>query len=322
MTRNPLYLVVVWLCVAIVHAAGGMGEPRGGSAPFPFWLSLTVVPLGALFNALTVHVGENVLLVIPGSIPYLSGHITWEAVVYGATNGLGLSVILLTFWVFHQNVSVPSFIRMLPRTFHSLAIVGSIAVTFIPFLQQEYQKIREAQAIRGQRRTGIRDSLALLIPLLISSLEHGFQLAEVMTARGFLQSFPSSHQTMIRSAFLGSFGLLMAGWLSRFWGLPGWVANLLFWGGLLIFGLLFITAARQVRYTVYRSISFRFRDGLAVIGSFSTIGLLVFNYFFAGGQLLFYTPYLRLSLPPFDPLVACLFFGILSPLIIAAFIKP
>lgn len=317
LTRNPLYLVVVWLCVAIVHAAGGMGELARGSAPFPLWLSLTVVPLGAVFNALTVHVGEQIIVTIPGRIPLLSGPITWEAVLYGATNGLALGVILLAFWVLNRNVSIPSFLRLLPRAFHSLAVVGSIAVTFIPSLQHQHQQIQEAQAIRGKQLKGLRDQLGLLLPLLVSSLEYAFQLAEVMTARGFLASTSPLSQKGLRVAFLSGFGFVFAGWLSRFWGFPSWVASLLFGCALALFGALFFLALRQVRFTAYRTRRFRARDGLAMSGSFLLILLLVLNSLFPEQQLLTYSPYPALTLPPFEPWVAFLLLGILSPLLVA-----
>ncbi|RCK73186.1 MAG: Transmembrane component CbrV of energizing module of predicted cobalamin ECF transporter [Anaerolineae bacterium] len=320
LTRNPLYLVVVWLCVAIVHAAAGMGELAGGNAPFPFWLSLMVVPLGAIFNALTVHVGERVIFVLPGEIPLLSGIITWEAVVYGATNGLALSVILLAFWVFNHNVSIPSFLRMLPRAFHSVAIVGSIAITFVPLLQREVRQIQEAQIIRGNNLTGLRNKLALLLPLLVSSLEHAFQLAEVMTARGFLRSSASSHQMLWRGAFLVGFGFLLGGWLSRFWGLPVLATNFLFGGAMTTFGVLIYTASRQVRTTVYRSTAFRLRDALAMSGCAFLLIFLIFQSLILEAPFLAYTPYPVLTLPPFDPRVACLFLGTLSPLLVAAFL--
>lgn len=321
LTRNPLYLVVVWLCVAIVHAAGGMGELAGGNAPFPFWLSLMVVPMGAIFNAFTVHVGERIIFTLPGNLPILSGKITWEAVVYGATNGLALSVILLAFWVFNRNVSIPSFIRILPRAFHSVAIVGSIAITFIPLLQREVQQIQEAQAIRGNNLSGLRNKLALLLPLLVSSLEHAFQLAEVMTARGFLQSSESSHQTIWRGAFLGGFGLLLSGWLSRFWGLPGWATNLLFGIAMAIFAIVALVTMQKVRYTVYRSTPFGLRDAFAMSGYAFLLIFLIFQGFILREPLLAYTPYPVLRLPPFEPWVACLLLGTISPLLVAAFQK-
>jgi len=319
LTRNPLYLVVIWLCVAIVHAAGGMGELAGGNAPFPFWLSLMVVPLGAIFNAFTVHVGERVIFIFPGQLPLLSGKITWEAVVYGATNGLALSVILLAFWVFNRNVSIPSFLRMLPRAFHSVAIVGSIAITFIPLVQREVQQIQEAQAIRGNNLSGLRNKLALLLPLLVSSLEHAFQLAEVMTARGFLQSSAAANQTMWRGAFLGGFGLLLGGWLSRFWGLPGWAANSLFGGAVAIFVIVVLATRRKVRYTVYRSTPFRLRDAIALSGCAFLLSFLIVQSFILSATILAYTPYPVLKLPPFEPWVAGLLLGILSPLLVAVF---
>jgi energy-coupling factor transporter transmembrane protein EcfT len=319
LTRNPLYLVVVWLCVAIVHAAGGMGELAGGNTPFPFWLSLLVILVGAVFNALTVHVGERIIFVLPGNLPFLSGRVTWEAVVYGATNGIALSVILLAFWVFNRNVAISSFLRMLPRAFHSVAIVASIAITFVPLLQRELEQIQEAQVIRGNDLSGFRNKLALLLPLLISSLEHAFQLAEVMTARGFLKSSELTHAAIWRGAFLGGFGLMLGGWLSRFWGLPGWAANLLFVAALAIFGIVFLVESRQVHFTVYRSTRFRLRDALAMSGPVLLAVFFVFHRFVFGEQLLDYTPYPVLTRPPFKPLVACLLLGILNPFLVTLF---
>src|SRR5437868_11615412 len=86
-TRNPLYLALVLLVVQVVSAR--VAQANGSSAPAWWWrFGLTVIPLSALFNAVSVHFGDSVLFTIPGNLPLISGPVTLEALAYGAVNGL------------------------------------------------------------------------------------------------------------------------------------------------------------------------------------------------------------------------------------------
>ena len=74
---------------------------------------------------------------------------------------------------------------MAPRAFYDLGVVVLIALTYVPQTMQQWQRIREAQAIRGHRWRGVRDWQPLVIPLFIGGLERAMALAEAMVARGY-----------------------------------------------------------------------------------------------------------------------------------------
>ena len=147
--------------------------------------------LSTAFNTLTSHYGETVLFTIPGNLPLLSGPVTLEAMVYGATNGLVLTGMLASFMVLNLALTVRELISLIPQAFFPMAVVTSIAVTYLPTTLRQFRQIREAQAIRGHQMRTLRDWLPLWMPLLVGGLEHAMQLAEAMTARGFASASPA-----------------------------------------------------------------------------------------------------------------------------------
>ncbi len=72
---------------------------------------------------------------------------------------------------------------------HTLAMMMTIALRFIPTLVEETQKIMNAQKARGvdfengTLRERIRALIPILIPLLISSVRRAYELAEAMECR-------------------------------------------------------------------------------------------------------------------------------------------
>src|SRR4030043_1707228 len=214
-TRNPLYLVIILLCVLIVALAlreTGTALPR----PFSVWkLALWIFMFTTVFNFFTSHFGETGLFTIPGNLPLLSGEVTLEAMVYGATNGLILVGMLASFMVLNQALPVRDLISLIPGAFFPVAVVTSIAVTYLPTTLRQFQQIREAQAIRGHQMKSLRDWLPLLMPLLVGGLEHAMQLAEAMTARGFasIKSVAGGQRIQPRLFLLAGEVLLAAGWL-------------------------------------------------------------------------------------------------------------
>ena len=194
LTRDPLYLVVVFVIAYVV--AEGARSPELQSVGFlpisPVRFAVFAVAAGALLNGLTSHFGETVLLRLPGAIPLLGGAITVEALAYGAINGLVLATLYATFAVLSVAVPVRDLIGYLPRAFYPAAVVSAIAVTFVPNTLRQFQQVREAQAVRGHRMRGLRDWLPLFMPVLIGGLERALQLAEAMTARGFATTSPAA----------------------------------------------------------------------------------------------------------------------------------
>jgi energy-coupling factor transport system permease protein len=314
-TRNPLYLILILLCLAIVYLH--ISRFRGSSSvPISPWrFSLVVVTLTTLFNALTSHFGETILFNIPGNIPLLSGAITLEAMVYGTTNGLVLSGFFAGFLVVNQALPVRALLRLVPRAYYPVAVVISVAVTYIPATQRQLIQIREAQAIRGYRPSGLRGWLPLLMPLLVGGLERALALSEAMTARGFAstpQVPEGNHQGVL--ILLGTL-LLPAGWimsmvnsdldlLAATVGIAG--------AGLLIYGLW--SAGRRTPHTVYEQVAWKRADWVVLIGSL----LVLCAYLLPGSTAsgLDYSPYPELSFPHFDPLVGITTLGMLVPALI------
>ena len=80
------------------------------------------------------------------------------------------------------------FIR-LKNAVHTLALMMTIALRFIPTLVEEAQKIMNAQKARGadlesgNLKERIKALIPILIPLLISSVRRAYELAEAMECR-------------------------------------------------------------------------------------------------------------------------------------------
>ncbi len=324
-TRNPLYLLLIWLCLLLVAQAWRTAGPGDASAAAgrlrpisPFKFALLVIGLAALFNAFTSHVGQTRLFTIPGRLPLFSGPVTLEGVVYGAINGLALAGMFAAFALLNQVLPVQSLVRMIPRTYYPVAVIASIAVTYVPTTLRQFQQVREAQAVRGHRLRGLRDWLPLLVPLLVSGLEHALQLAEAMTARGFA-SQPTQPGTARRAwlsprlAILPGMLLLMGGWLLDLTGYGGPLGGVLAAGGAaLVLGGLW-AMGRSMPRSSYRRWRWSAWDSLACFG----VLLVLAAYLQPAAQDgLWYSPYPALALPPFNPWLGVATLGLLAPAIL------
>ncbi|MFZ5808582.1 MAG: energy-coupling factor transporter transmembrane component T [Chloroflexota bacterium] len=316
-TRNPFYLVLLWMSIAVVNVATRSAESTVWNSSWTLWASLGILPMSALFNALTTHFGSHVLFTIPGQIPLLSGIVTLEALVYGLTNGLVLSVIINVFWTFNRNVPVRALLRLIPRAFYSLAVVSSIAVTFVPLTLRQYQQIQEAQAVRGHRLRGVRDLLPLLMPLLIGSLERAFQLAEVLTARGFHQpGFSVSSVMASRGMMAGGLICFFVGWQAGLFFqnstiLPAMTTGF-FLAGATLFLLPFWQGGKKRNHTRYQSESWGWRD-IVGLGGLILLTAAVYLLRSRVEVSLAYTPYPALSMPHFDSRMGILIMGLCFP---------
>ena len=313
-TRNPLHLVLTLLCIAIVNTLIDPDDSVSLTPISPLRFALIVIPLSALFNAVTVHIGDTVLLRLPTWLPVLGGPVTLEAMVFGVLNGLVLLGILMAFATLNQALPVRALVRLIPRAFYPVAVVVSIGVTFVPTTLRQFEQIREAQAVRGHRMRGLRDWLPLFMPLLIGGLERALQLAEAMTARGFASSDRPSHDTTTRTAIVVGLVALLSGWLLRLaWGREALGVGLMLVGAALILGALWVVG-RRTPHTTYRHEAWRWRDWAVVLSA----GVVVAVFVVPGldRAALVYFPYPALSLPDFSPAIAAASLGLLGPVLV------
>lgn len=306
-TRNPLYLVLLLAIFGLVGAA--LRRPEAAPVPVrPLRFALVVVPLAAVVNGLLARFGATVLLRLPRRLPLLGGPITAEALVYGAINGLLLAALYAAFTVLNRALPVRDVIRFIPRAFYPVAVVISVAVTFVPTTLRQLRQIREAQAIRGHRMRGLRDWLPLFMPLLVGGMERALQLAEAMTARGFAAE-AGRRDALARLGVLAGMTLALVGVVLRAaWDLRALGPALLALGVIALLAGVW-RAGRGVRRTVYRRASWTPRDWATVAGVL--VALLAF--LLLGRATRGYVPYPALTPPPFDPLVGVALLGFVVP---------
>src|SRR4030065_2679802 len=218
--------------------------------------------------------------------------------------------MLLSFMLLNLALPVRDLISLIPGAFFPVAVVTSIAVTYLPTTLRQFQQIREAQAIRGHQMKSLRDWLPLLMPLLVGGLEHAMQLAEAMTARGF-----ASHKLMLgkrqfypRLSMLLGVILLAAGWVEQLASArgTGWVLILL-GAALILMGLWFL--GNQSQRTVYHRRGRSWADGVKLIWVAFLLGLFLLPVPGCGYVSLFCEPYPRLQLPPFNTVLGSVMLG-------------
>ena len=314
LTRNPYYLALVIGVVVVIGwrcAPAAEGEQVVFLSPLRF--GLIVVTTAALFNMAMVHVGTTVLFTLPAWLPLFGGPWTLEALVYGALNGVALAGLFAGFTVINRVVPVRSLLRLTPRAFYPVAVVISIAVSFVPTTLQQIQQVREAQAVRGHRLRGVRSWLPLVAPLLEGGMERSLQLAEAMVARGFASGVatPARWPQLL---VLGGFSAVVVGWLLRLvWAQPAAGALLMLLGGAALLAGLW-RAGRSHPHTVYRPDRWYVRDWVVVGGALLAMAAYLLPVF--DRSTIFYYPYPALAWPAFDWRIGAATLGLLAPALV------
>ena len=150
-TRNPLYIFLIDVLLLIIQIQTAQTwNPR-----FTFRFITSILVLSTIFNVFLSRFGETIMFTIPKQIPLINGIITAEAALYGLTNGLVLIGMFSIFTILNQVLPVRALVGLIPQAYQPIAVVTTIAITFIPSTQRQFQAIKEAQAIRGQQLKGI-----------------------------------------------------------------------------------------------------------------------------------------------------------------------
>jgi energy-coupling factor transport system permease protein len=143
-------------------------------------------------------------------------------------------------------------------------------------------------------------------------------LAEAMVARGY--GAVSDRAQPLRLQALLSVGLLslLGGWLAWLF-LPSWAGvalGAMVAGGGLVLGSLWLSGRATPR-TSYRARRWSIANTLVVLGCGLALIVLVL-----GREVLAYTPYPRMTLPPFDPVLGLGLLGLLAPAVGAMRAEP
>ncbi len=309
-TRNPLLLILVDFVLVIFQV--WISPPGRKSLQMLIRFGGSVLTLSTVLNMLISRFGETILFKLPGTIPLLGGNFTFEALIYGLTNGLVLIGIFTLFMILNQVVSVHSLVRLIPQAFHPVAVVTTIALTFIPASQKQFEAIRDAQAIRGQQLKKIKDWLPLIIPLLIGGLERAMQIAEAMTARGFTAQSNRKISRFEKILLPASLIFIIAGWileLSDSLSFPGYWLIVV---GIAFLIILFTISGKSVKKTNYS------RELWTPASTWVLISTLLLAVIYIlplpGNSFLTYDPYPVVKLPVFPILHGVFIMMLFMPL--------
>ena len=305
--RNPLYTILLLLIVQIVGTV--CAQPGQGLKLPILRLGLVMILFSTLFNAFSVHIGETILFQLPASWPLVGGDITLEAAVFGANNGLLLLTLLALFTVFNRVVSTGELVGRLPRAWHHVGVVMLIAVTYVPETTRQWQRIREAQAIRGHQWQGLRSLQPVIMPLLVGGLERAMHLAEAMVARGYGAVASQRHHRRVLWGLLTGLLLVFAGWFWLLWGSRwGWFLLALGVGSM---WLLVRRLGQQVVFTPYEATKWQPRDSAVVLTAVWPLTMMVM-----GATSLAYSPYPQVTAPLFEGGIGLSLLFFLTPAIL------
>ncbi len=295
-TRNPVYLILTLAGLFYLGHRLAQRSGRTGWVLPNLRFMLTMVLLSTLINGLFSHAGSSVLFTIPQTWPLIGGNITLESMVYGMVNGLVIGALYILFNIVNLALSTKQITRLIPRAFHPIAMMVTIALTFFPSIQQRAREIKEAQMIRGNPMKKISDWTPILIPLLVTSLENAILLAESMTARGFHKQVDLRTPQNLVSLISGAFAVF-SGWVLHLYRYPVAISAALYLLGAGLIAITLINIGKQVRVTRYHHESWLLADYLTA----ALIGVYLLG--FAGSALtgrlatLGYSPYPHLILP-------------------------
>lgn len=189
---NPLYLVLAFAAVIVVHLSFPQDEtPVGRAVRLFVTIGIVLLVVRLLFIALVPNPGTTTIFVLPeletprwlGGLE-LGGAVSAEVLAVAAIDGFRLIVVLAAFGVFNARADLAGLVRSVPAAFRDVGLVVSIAVAFVPGMMRTMRDVRDAQRLRGQ--WGLRRlAPSLVVPVLGMSLERALLLAESMDARGY-----------------------------------------------------------------------------------------------------------------------------------------
>ena len=317
---NPLYVVLVLGLAWLVTETQAPPGPYRRAFPELVALGAAFATLRVVLTALTTHNGIDVWFTLPQlTLPRglggfaLGGTVEGSVVLQTAAEGLVVVGIMGVFGAANACMSHAQLLASLPRAFHTLGLVTTVGVSFVPSTIASTRLVREADRARTGGRVVRRGRLVrLVVPVLERGLEQALALAESMEARGF------AHRRAVRgeraASICGLAGLVaLTGGFVALVGRAGTAAALLGAAGLGSVIAAVVFASRGSDRPRYRPRPLRAGDRwvmlLAVTGPVLLGALRV-----AGIGALDWAPN-PVGWPPFHPLAAAALLPLAAPLL-------
>lgn len=198
----PLGLIVAALLLAA--AATHLAKPL--LRQFPLLVSLTVSLL--LLTVLTMQEGEVIGHLIPVAVPAIGGSfpVTMGAIEFGLVLSLRFFAMLFAFQLLVISTMPDDLVHALQRLRlpADYALIFLLALRFIPSLQMEGQRIREAQMARGYNPgKGIRGMVRTLAPIVVPLVSNSLGKANVLGLTIDLRGYRAPRRVSLRDRSLG-----------------------------------------------------------------------------------------------------------------------
>ncbi len=234
-TSNPLLLMLLVATSAFVVHMRRPDAPWSGSFRLFLRLGLAIIIARVVLQVVFVAgQGTTVLVPMPGiMLPSwlagirLGGDITAEALLTALYDGMRLAAIVICLGAANALASPSRLLKSVPAALYELGVSIVVALTFVPQLAADVERVQAARRLRGRPARGVRALAGAAMPVLEGALERSVALAAAMDSRGYGRSrhVPPSQRRVISVALLsglvavcvGTFGLLSTGiasWLS------------------------------------------------------------------------------------------------------------
>jgi energy-coupling factor transport system permease protein len=179
---HPLILAALLLAVLGAGCGAGVGRQLARSLRTALIVALPIV----VVNVLVSRQGLSVFARIGDLGPFGQGHLTLEAVVYGAVIALKVALLILIATLAGLAVDPDEMLRVFRRLSFRSALTASLATRMLPVLAADAQRLAEAQRTRSTGApSGARGRLALLAAVIGGSLDRAMDVAATLEVRGF-----------------------------------------------------------------------------------------------------------------------------------------
>ncbi len=191
--RSAVYGALILLIAILCVEMHGLATPIGRAFPLFCSLAAFFAVVRVVLDALTGHVaGNHTWFTVPSmQLPSffggleIGGAIQREVVLASAADAFVVVVIIAVFGAWNAVVSHHELTQSIPRAFHELGLVITVALAFIPSTIEAVRRTREADRARAGGRPARGRVRRTVLPVLQSGLERAISLSEAMDSRGF-----------------------------------------------------------------------------------------------------------------------------------------
>ena len=191
-TTHPIALALLAMAAAIVVHERRTAAPWARAFHWALRLSVILIAVRTLFQvAVAPALGTSVIVTLPSApLPdwvlglRLGGQVTRESLIVGVTEGMRLAVIVLATAAATSLASPTRLLRALPAALYEVAVAAVVALTFLPTLVSDLQRVVTSRRLRGRPVAGLRAWGHIAAAVLDSALDRSLTLAATMDSRG------------------------------------------------------------------------------------------------------------------------------------------